>query len=158
MYFPTRKSTGTPARDLGFGREVAFCFGSALLGNFALRHVADTWGGVVQEGVCGACDGRCVCPVVVRHREVPGWRFAYVRPLSAVTRRSGRGFGVNAAFIRPRKEWMIILRPRNKESMVGRSREGAQFLAEVAGRSLSALLVRSLPCAMSGEREGILSR
>ena len=37
LYFPTRKSTGTPTRDLGFGREVAFCFGSALLGNFALR-------------------------------------------------------------------------------------------------------------------------
>ena len=35
LYFPTRKSTGTPTRDLGFGREVAFCFGSALLGNFA---------------------------------------------------------------------------------------------------------------------------
>ena len=36
LYFSTRKSTGTPTRDLGFGREVAFCFGSALLGNFAL--------------------------------------------------------------------------------------------------------------------------
>ena len=35
LYFPTRKSTRTPTRDLGFGREVAFCFGSALLGNFA---------------------------------------------------------------------------------------------------------------------------
>ena len=35
LYSPTRKSTGTPTRDLGFGREVAFCFGSALLGNFA---------------------------------------------------------------------------------------------------------------------------
>ena len=35
LYFPTRRSTGTPTRDPGFGREVAFCFGSALLGNFA---------------------------------------------------------------------------------------------------------------------------
>ena len=35
LYSPTRKSTGTPTRDLGFGREVAFCLGSALLGNFA---------------------------------------------------------------------------------------------------------------------------
>ena len=37
LYFSTRKSTGTPTRDLEFGREVAFCFGSALLGNFARR-------------------------------------------------------------------------------------------------------------------------
>ena len=36
LYFPTPTSTGTPTRDLGFGGEVAFCFGSALLGNFAL--------------------------------------------------------------------------------------------------------------------------
>ena len=35
---------------------------------------------------------------------------------------------------------------------------GAQFLAEVAGRSLSALLVRSLSCAMSGGRVGDSSR
>ena len=35
LHFPTRNSTGTPTRDLEFGREVAFCFGSALLGNFA---------------------------------------------------------------------------------------------------------------------------
>ena len=35
MYFPNRKSTGTPTRDLQFGREVAFCFGSALIGNVA---------------------------------------------------------------------------------------------------------------------------
>ena len=35
LYFLTRKSTGVPTRDLGFGREVAFCFGSALLGNSA---------------------------------------------------------------------------------------------------------------------------
>ena len=40
LYFPTRKRTGTPTRDLGFGREVAFCFvGSALLGNFAPKGV-----------------------------------------------------------------------------------------------------------------------
>ena len=38
MYFLTRKSTGTPTRDLGFGREIAFGFGSALLGNFAQRN------------------------------------------------------------------------------------------------------------------------
>ena len=36
LYFSTRKSTPTPTRDLGLGREVSFCFGSALLGNFAL--------------------------------------------------------------------------------------------------------------------------
>ena len=35
LYFPTRKSTGTPTRDLEFGREVAFPFVSSLLGNFA---------------------------------------------------------------------------------------------------------------------------
>ena len=40
LYFPTRKSTGTPTRDLGFGREIAFGFGSALLGNFALQGTA----------------------------------------------------------------------------------------------------------------------
>ena len=30
LYFPTRKSTGTPTRDLGFGREVAFCFSDSV--------------------------------------------------------------------------------------------------------------------------------
>ena len=37
--------------------------------------------------------------------------------------------------------------------VVGRSREKAQILSEVAGRSLPALLVRLLPCAKRGERE-----
>ena len=35
IYFLTRKSAGTPTRDLEFGREVAFPFVSSLLGNFA---------------------------------------------------------------------------------------------------------------------------
>ena len=35
MYFLTRKSAGTPTRDLEFGREVGFPFVSSLLGNFA---------------------------------------------------------------------------------------------------------------------------
>ena len=46
LYFPTRKSTGTPTRDLGFGREVAFCFGSALLGNFAPPGLRESLGEV----------------------------------------------------------------------------------------------------------------
>ena len=35
MHCLTRKSAGTPTRDLEFGREVAFPFVSSLLGNFA---------------------------------------------------------------------------------------------------------------------------
>ena len=41
LYFPTRKSTGTPTGDLEIGREVAFPFVKSLLGNFAvLRRTA----------------------------------------------------------------------------------------------------------------------
>ena len=70
------------------------------------------------------------------------------------------------------KEWTKVWRMRRvsqtpkgmddsqtPKRVVGRSRGGAQFLAEVAGRSLSALMVvRSLPCAMSGGRVGDSSR
>ena len=65
MYFPTRRSTGTPTRDPGFGREVAFCFGSALLGNFAIspRRARSVWR---HDGGSAAYRGRAVRGVACR--------------------------------------------------------------------------------------------
>ena len=58
MCFLTRKSAGTPTRDLEFGREVAFPFVCLLLGNFARSRSAEIHGG--SAGTHGGCAVRQV--------------------------------------------------------------------------------------------------
>ena len=80
LYFPTRKSTGTPTRYLGFGREVAFCFGSALLGNFARG--------------CALRRATCVSLVrVLRTHTYRGGRFFFATKATCVWGRSYRPGG-----------------------------------------------------------------
>ena len=103
LYFPTRKSTGTPTRDLGFGRELAFCVGSALLASFARRACLvgrdhqpgpSTFGvGVVSQQRPGAASARAR-----RAAESAAERATFSSSLTAV-RSAARPAALRAAFL-----------------------------------------------------------